>query len=76
VNTHQKSSVINRRTISIVAGVTFILGVIGAFIGNDPEAEAGPIDLVWIGLLLSLVLLVVLVLAVLGRAVMNRKGKA
>ena len=67
---------INRRTISIVAGATFVLGVVSALIGQDPGAQAGPLDLVWIGFLLSLLLLVVLVLAVLGRAVMNRMGRS
>ncbi len=64
---------INRRTIGVVAGVTFVLFVITAMIGNDPQADFGPADLLWLGFLLSALLLIVLVLAAVGRAIRRRR---
>jgi hypothetical protein len=58
---------INRTTLSILAGVTFVLFVAAAIIGENNDVLWIVDDIVWIGFLLCALALVVSTVAVLAR---------
>ena len=64
---------INRRTLAVLAGVTFVLLLIAALIGEGRDVLWVVDDIVFFGFLISAVLLILLTVAVLARAVARRK---
>lgn len=67
---------INRKTLAGLAGLTLVLFVVGAFIGEDNDVAWILDDIVFVGFILSALALIAMSVAVLVRAATSRRGEA
>lgn len=67
---------INRKTLAGLAGLTLVLFVVGALIGEDNDVAWILDDIVFVGFILSALALIAMSVAVLVRAATSRRGEA
>lgn len=66
---------INRKTISTLAAVTFVLFVISALIGADHDVLWILDDVLWVALIICTLTLIVLTVTALARAAIRPRGQ-